>query len=116
MADKLKVKMHSAIFVIAFLCHTFLPEKASASYKVNADTLGIPISSNTFDSLAYSTYSEFKESDSSATIEDYLLFIRIWDTIGFDNQMLRYRRGYPSIQRNMTFNLVAGELKIIAIV
>ncbi len=49
------------------------------------DSLGIPIAVVTFDSLVDNLLTEFKSEKNKKTISDYLTFIRVVNTIGFDN-------------------------------
>jgi hypothetical protein len=49
------------------------------------DTLGIVISAHEFDSLVDSLSSKFKSDTSAKGIKDYLLLIRVGNTIAFDH-------------------------------
>ena len=49
------------------------------------DTFGIAISAHEFDSLVNSCLSKFKSDTSAKGIKDYLLLIRVGNTIGFNH-------------------------------
>jgi len=67
------------------------------------DTIGIVISPHEFDSLVESLLSKFKSDTSAKEIKDYLLLIRVGNTIAFDHLY------DSSIKCNELFNLFASK-------
>ncbi len=82
-------KISIIVFMGLMLCFAF-PANAKNSgderpgIKHVRDTLGIPISIKDFHSLVGSLYLKFSNTDSQKTVNDYLLFVKVYNTIGFD--------------------------------